>query len=177
MSVNDDGLHPWLVQETCFIKDIIATEKPVLGICLGAQLIAKATGATVFKSGHREIGWFPIERVASVQQGMGGKLLPVKAEVFHWHGETFNLPTGATLLASSEACANQAFLLGDRVLGLQFHLEVTQDGVEMLARHCSSELTPDAYVQPAESLLRDGLHFHKLHSLMNPILRHLFLAR
>ncbi len=176
MSVNDAHLHPWLGQEIRFIADMIACGKPVLGICLGVQLIAKAAGATVYKCERKEIGWFPIKRATSTRQTLVEKLLPEQAEVFHWHGETFDLPTGATRLASSSATANQAFLLGDRVLGFQFHLEVTREGVEMLTRHCASDLVPDAYVQQTDSLLRDDFHFHRLHSLLSPILDHLFLA-
>jgi GMP synthase (glutamine-hydrolysing) len=102
-------------------------------------------------------------------------LLPEQAEVFHWHGETFELPAEATHLASSRACANQAFLWGDRVLGLQFHLEITRKGLEMLIQHCKSDLSYGPYSQQSNELLRDKLHFQRLHSLLNPILEYLFL--
>jgi GMP synthase-like glutamine amidotransferase len=175
MSVNDVDLYPWLKQEIQFIANTIANGKPVLGICLGAQLTAKAMGASVYKSEHKEIGWFPVERVVLSRQNQMETLLPERAEVFQWHGETFDLPVGATRLATSKACANQAFLFANHVIGLQFHLEITREGAEMLIRHCQSELVPGNYVQRTNELLRDEFHFQRSHSLINPTLQHLFL--
>lgn len=176
MSVNDVRLYPWLVHEIRFIADTIAFGKPVLGICLGAQLIAKALGASVFKNPYKEIGWFPVERVASTRKTLVESLLPEQAEVFHWHGESFELPKGATHLALSKACVNQAFLFGNCVMGLQFHLEISREGVEMLIRHCQSEWVTGHYIQRTKELLRDEVHFQRLHSLLNPILHYLFLG-
>ena len=175
MSVNDVDLYPWLKREIQFIADTIAIGKSVLGICLGAQLIAKALGASVFKNEHKEIGWFPVERVVLSRQNLLETLLPERAEVFHWHGETFELPKGATHLATSKACANQAFLFGNHVMGLQFHLEITQEGVKMLTRHCQSEWVSGTYIQQTNQLLGNELRFQRIHSLINPILQYLFL--
>ncbi len=175
MSVNDVSLYPWLESEIHFIAGVIAADKPVLGICLGAQLIAKALGASVYKNSYKEIGWFPVERVASARQPLVESLLPKQAEVFHWHGETFELPAGATHFATSKACANQAFLFGNRVMGLQFHLEIMLEGVETLIYHCESELGAGTYVQQTNQLLRDDHHFQRVHSMLIPILQYLFL--
>jgi GMP synthase-like glutamine amidotransferase len=110
MSVNDEEAFPWLVSEKQFIREVINSGKPVLGICLGAQLIASAMGARVFRNPVKEIGWFPIRATAS-KDGSAFRFPPSET-VFHWHGETFELPDGALLLAKSDGCENQAFQLG-----------------------------------------------------------------
>lgn len=130
MSVNDNLAY--LRLEEGFIRDAVTAGVPVLGICLGAQLIARSLGGNVRRNPAREIGWFDIRCTPEATAdplfgGMGTET------VFHWHGETFDLPPGAVLLASSELCANQAFRAGDRAWGIQFHLEVTP---EMIADWC-----------------------------------------
>jgi len=123
MSVNDDLPH--LRREEEYIRQAISRGLPILGVCLGSQLIAHALGATVRRNGVKEIGWFD---VSLAQAGRGDALFAAFRErepVFHWHGETFDLPPGAELLASSDHCRNQAFRVGTNVYGLQFHLEVT----------------------------------------------------
>jgi len=142
MSVNDEARLPWLVPEKAFIRAAIERRIPVLGICLGAQLIANALGATV-QRGEKEIGWFPVEGRAPA----GCFPFPDRVEVFHWHGETFALPAGATHLARSEGCENQAFQVGDRVIGLQFHLETTPESARRLVTNCRDELTAAPFVQ------------------------------
>lgn len=144
MSVNDEAELPWLVAEKAFVRAAVARGVPVLGICLGAQLIASALGARVYPNGAKEIGWFPVEAVADAADGFR---FPASSLVFHWHGETFDLPPGAVRLARSAACANQAFQLGRRSIGLQFHLETTpESGAAMLA-HGRDELVAAPYVQ------------------------------
>ena len=130
MSVNDD--LPFLHQETDFIRQAIARRQPILGICLGSQLIARAMGATVRRNSAKEIGWYGLQFTPAAA---GDRLFDELAQetVFHWHGETFDLPPGAELLASSDLCRNQAFRVGEQVYGLQFHLEVTP---EMIADWC-----------------------------------------
>ncbi len=134
MSVNDS--LPWLREEERLIGQAIARNQPVLGICLGAQLIAKSLGAKVYRNREKEIGWFDIHFTAD---GLADPLfggLPASETVFHWHGETFDLPSGALLLASSKACRRQGYRVGERVYGLQFHLEVTP---EMIADWCTHD--------------------------------------
>ena len=104
MSVNDEVEFPWLVEEKQFIRRCIEEEKSVLGICLGAQLIASSLGARVYPNHVKEIGWFTVEGVLSPNRE--AFCFPLSQEVFHWHGETFDLPTGAFRLARSEGCEN-----------------------------------------------------------------------
>lgn len=153
MSVNDEHLFDWLTPEKRFIREVIDLEIPVLGICLGAQLIASALGARVYPNSEREIGWFPIARVDSSQPALGVFQFPGEMTVFHWHGDTFDLPVGSTLLASSPGCKQQAFQYGSRALGLQFHLESTPETMSQMLSNCRSELVPARYVQSEDQLL------------------------
>jgi GMP synthase-like glutamine amidotransferase len=131
MSVNDD--LPYLRKEMCLISRAIARQQPVLGICLGAQLIAKTLGAKVYRNPVKEVGWYNIRITdAAGEDALFRDVSPCEL-VFHWHGETFDLPRGAVRLAGSAVCKNQAYRFGINVYGLQFHLEVTP---EMIAEWC-----------------------------------------
>ena len=151
MSVNDEREHPWLASEKEFIRQSIGLGLPVIGICLGAQLIANALGARVYPGRHTEIGWFPVEAVDTDGDVFR---LPSGLPVFHWHGETFDLPAGAVRLAGSEACENQAFQIGRNIVGLQFHLETTPESVALILENCRGELVRGKYVQ-TESAIRE----------------------
>jgi GMP synthase-like glutamine amidotransferase len=153
MGVHDEVEHPWLAGEKLFLSDAIKVGKTVIGVCLGAQLIAHVLGARVFPNTHKEIGWLPI---ALTEQGVRSDLLsglPERFDVFHWHGDTFDLPAGSVHLARSEGCAHQAFLYQRRVLGLQFHLEATSESVAEIIAHGADELVPAKYIQSAERML------------------------
>lgn len=150
MSVNDETLLPWLVAEKRFIAEAVQAGKPVLGICLGAQLIASALGASVYPGPYKEIGWFPVQRAEEHKPDTF--VFPQQVTVFHWHGETFDLPSGAAHLASSAGCVNQAFQIGARTIGLQFHLETTPSNVDALIANCGDELIPSRFVQTEADL-------------------------
>jgi GMP synthase (glutamine-hydrolysing) len=152
MSVHDEATRPWLRREKEAIRQAIAAGKVVLGICLGAQLIAEVLGGRVTQNLEREIGWFPIERSSDAEAHPLGAVLPHREPVFHWHGETFSIPEGATLLSRSEVCAHQAFAVGDRVLALQFHLETTEESAKAMVEHCAADLTPGPFVQTATEI-------------------------
>ena len=172
MSVNDENVLPWLVPEKRFIHDFIKKEKPVLGICLGAQLVANAMGAAVYRNTLKEIGWFPIQGVSTT--GSSNFSFPSSLEVFHWHGETFDLPAGATLLARSEGCENQAFQLGRSVIGLQFHLETTPESIREIVSNCRDELIPSQFVQTADEILSaKSEKFESINLIMNDVLYYL----
>ncbi len=169
MSVNDEDDFPWLVSEKKFIREAINSGKPVLGICLGAQLIAGATGARVYRNSVKEIGWFPIYGISSEDRSIFS--FPPTVEVFHWHGETFDLPSGATRLAKSDGCENQAFQIGKSVIGLQFHLETTSKDAREIVSYCRDELISAKYIQTEKKILSVKPERYKsINQLMDSIL-------
>ena len=117
----EDGAYPFLKGELKLLETRLAANQPTMGICLGAQLIARALGARVYAGPRKEIGWAPISLTEAGKQSCTRHL--ESTSVLHWHGDTFDLPKNAKLLASTEICANQAFSAGDRVIGFQFHPE------------------------------------------------------
>lgn len=130
ISVNDVADYPFLSDEVALLEQRLVADKPTLGICLGAQLMAKALGAKVYSGDCKEIGWFGLKVNASGEaMGMTG-LGENETQMLHWHGETFDIPVGAKCLASTERFANQAFSYGERCLALQFHPEVTASGLQ-----------------------------------------------
>lgn len=147
MNIHEEAAYPWLVEEKALIRAALAAGKSAVGICLGAQLLADGLGSRVYAGSHREIGWFPVRLTAAGQRTALTEGLPAVTTVFHWHGDTFDLPPGAVHLFASEACANQAFLLDNRILGLQFHLESTPETVQQLLTHCRDELIPGPFIQ------------------------------
>lgn len=173
MSVNDESELPWLRDEKRFIRSAIENGKPVLGICLGAQLIASALGTRVYRNAVKEIGWFPVEATPS---GAESFVFPSTCNVFHWHGETFDLPPNAVRLAKSAACANQAFQIARNVVALQFHLETTPESVNDLVKNCKQELIPGPYVQSKYQLCSAQPEtYSTIHGLMDQILSYLTL--
>ena len=132
MSANDDEEFIWLKAEKKLVADCLELKKPIVGICLGAQIIANVIGSKVYRAKEKEIGWWPIEASSEIALSKLMPHLPDELTVFHWHGETFDLPPGARLLASTKTCPNQAFEFNDHVLGLQFHMEVTPDEVNSM---------------------------------------------
>lgn len=173
MGIYDYHEHPWLKQEKQFIRASIDAGKPVLGICLGAQLIADVLGGKVTRNPEKEIGWFPVEVTAEGRDTAIGQLLAEADDTFHWHGDTFAIPPSAIHLARSDACEHQAFLYDGRVLGLQFHLEVTPAGAAALCSECAHELVPARYVQTANEILAPAGYFQHINQLMQGILTHL----
>jgi GMP synthase-like glutamine amidotransferase len=193
MSVHDGGRFPWLTEEKRRVEQAIQAGQPVLGICLGAQLIAEVLGARVTPNPEKEIGWFPVEWTpAAATDGWlagVGKLGPAHGasgaqdgaaavtEVFQWHGETFELPRGAEFWARSRACRNQAFRYGARVVGLQFHLESTPASIRALIDHCPDDLAPGPYVQTPEEMLQNGGRFAAARTMLFRLLDGLFAER
>jgi len=140
MNVDDEAIYPYLAQEKTVLRERVARGKKTLGICLGAQLIASALGAAVTKNPQTEIGFFPVT-------------LDKTFLTFHWHGDTFAPPEGATHLGSSEACRNQAFRIGRTTLGLQFHPEMDEAGIAALIQASQPMPTPGKWIQSPEQML------------------------
>ena len=155
MNVDEYDQYPWLESEIRFIKEAIASGKTVIGVCLGAQMIAKALGSRVVSGGKKEIGWFPVSFSTEGVKESGFSILPEKTMVFHWHGDTFDIPEGSIHLASSEAFPNQAFLFNQKVLGLQFHLEMDREALESIIRNAGDELISSEFVQDEYEILNN----------------------
>jgi len=171
MSVNDEREYPWLVGEKQLIRDAIEAGKAVVGVCLGSQLIANAAGARVYRNREKEIGWYPLRPIRHEVAGEDFFSFPEGLTVFHWHGETFDLPDGAVALAASDATACQAFQIGRRVIGLQCHLETTPETAADIVEHCADELVPGPYIQPAaEILAADAKQYREINALMDEVL-------
>lgn len=165
MGIYDHDDHPWLVTEKAFIQSAIEANKTILGICLGAQLIADILGAKVYPGPQKEIGWFAIQRSEDAPA-----LLPEEATVFHWHGDMFDLPDGAIRLADSAGCRNQGFIYNNRVIGLQFHMETTPESMEALIQNCGDELVDAPFIQSAEQMRADAGNVKTINALMKKLL-------
>ncbi len=166
MNIYEHDKHPWLAREKRCIEQAVSKGRTVLGVCLGAQLIADVLGGPVTRNRCPEIGWFEVETTPEALTTGLFKDFPGRYPAFHWHGDTFALPPGAVRIAKSEACDNQGFLYKHNVVGLQFHLETTEQGMNRLIEHCGHEIVPGKYVQSAEKMRAHKAHFSEIRSLM-----------
>lgn len=169
MGVDDVSEYPWLVEEKQLIRTAIMENKIVMGICLGAQLIADVLDAKVRRNAHREIGWFPIRKNSEIEHSVLGKVLPQSARVFHWHGDTFDIPDGALAMAGSEACQNQGFVLENRVFAFQFHPEITIELAREFIDFGYAELDGSRYVQSADEIINEKQGFSDSVNLVEAI--------
>ena len=176
MSVGDEDDHPWLKTEKQFIRHCIDQSIPVLGVCLGAQLIAEVLGAPVTKNAHREIGWFPLSVNPVLKSTAIADIFPDGLNVFHWHGDTFAIPPGAVLIASSEACRNQGFIVNDRIVALQFHIETTPQSASALIENCADELDGSQYVQSGAEMVAGPQRFDTVNRVVYQLLDRLAAA-
>lgn len=142
MGINDTAEFPWLLEERALIRRLSQQNKPVFGVCLGAQQIAATFGSEITVNKEKEVGWFPIKRTSEKLA-----FFPESLDVFHWHQDTFSLPAGATRLFASEGCLNQGFIYGENIIGLQFHFEMEKAGIETILQIDEEFITPGKYVQ------------------------------
>lgn len=171
MSVNEEDRYPWLRPEKALVRETLAAGKRILGICLGAQMIASALGAKVRPNGLKEIGWFPLESLPTASGHPLWAPMPRAIPVFHWHGETFDLPPGAVHLARSAACENQAYALGSQVLALQCHLEVDKESLREMVEGGSDEIDPrQPFIQSAGVMLGQPEALERLAPLLRALL-------
>jgi GMP synthase-like glutamine amidotransferase len=159
MGVYEKEQHPWMVEELNRVRAAVRSGIPVLGICLGSQILAAALGASVYPQTHKEIGWDDIQlsEAATDDPLLGG--MPTKLKVFHWHGDTFDLPGGAVHLASSPLCENQAFRFSDNAWGFQCHLEIDREDPVRWAQVYGEEVRHAAAPTVGSDLLGDTEKF------------------
>ncbi len=174
MSVNDD--LPWIPPVLGLIRQAVAAGAPVLGHCLGGQLMSRALGGTVTRNPIKEIGWGSVRRAEEAAAADWLADLPAEFEVFQWHGETFSLPEGARLLLRGDYCATQAFVVDDRHLGMQCHVEMTDSMIRAWSEAgageiCDSQGASPA-VQPAAAMLAGaGARLERLHGVADVLYR------
>jgi GMP synthase-like glutamine amidotransferase len=173
MGIYDEDKYPWLFSEKNYIEQAVVQGKIVLGICLGAQLIADVLGAKIYPNKHKEIGWFPIQKTHETAQTRLADFLPDEIDAFHWHGDTFDIPKGAIHIAKSEACENQGFIYDDHVVALQFHLETMEQSAKELIDNCQNDITEGPFIQSSVEIFSDKKRFEKINFLMSELLNHL----
>lgn len=177
MNVYDNHRYSWLNREKKFLNSAIAYKKPIVGICLGAQMLANALGGRVFENEKKEIGWFPVRFSNTMSQFDFMEREEKELVAFHWHQETFDLPMKSDLLAESDACKNQAFIANDCWLGLQFHLETTRQNLQEMIRNGKDQLDDgeNEFVQTEEELLNvSDETYDKMHALLYKMLDYIF---
>lgn len=171
MSVWQDQRYPWLSKQKRYLETLIEAGTPVLGICLGAQLLAEVLGARTYRGPHNEVGWFPVESTLESRDTWLGDTFPGCFEAFLWHTDTYELPEGAVRIARSRAFENQGFIW-KQVLALQFHLEVTPGWVRMLVNRDADQLVEAPFSQTAETVLgKPERVYRDSNALMDAILQ------
>lgn len=174
MNIYEEDTYSWLIEEKAFIKESIAHDKVIIGLCLGAQLIADVLGGLVTKNAQTEIGWFPVFFTDKARDNELFSFLPSNATVFQWHGDTFShLPMEVDVIATGSACQNQAFMYRDRIFGFQFHMENTRQIIESLILHCADEMSDGEYIQTPKELLAHPEYITQTNEWMETFLQRL----
>jgi GMP synthase-like glutamine amidotransferase len=159
MGAYDEDKYPWLSIEKQFIREAVKQDKYVMGICLGAQLIADALGGRAYPHSVKEIGWWPVQLTKEANDEPLFHGIPEDFFAFEYHGDTFDLPEGSVLMAIGKGCQNQAFLYGDKVIGLQFHPEFDEPALQEIVMKHGSEIAEDTYVQKPQEFLKQNSNF------------------
>jgi GMP synthase (glutamine-hydrolysing) len=177
MNIYDEAKNRWLAKEKRYIERAVSAGKRVLGICLGAQLVADVLGAQVYANADKEIGWFPVELTEAASASDLFAAFPAQFEAFHWHGDTFDIPAGALHVARSAGCAHQAFVYDERVVGLQFHLETTPASARQLIAHGTDEIVEGRFIQMPLTMLANPQRFDSINLAMHGLLDRLAADR
>jgi GMP synthase (glutamine-hydrolysing) len=177
MNIYEYTKYPWLVKEKVFIENAVKNRKKILGICLGAQLLADVLGGKVYRNKYKEIGWYRTKLYKDALEKNNYIGLPKEFMAFHWHGDTFSIPSGCSRFAYSEACDNQGFNYNEQAYGLQFHLESTPVSVKKLIMNCGDELIDDKYIQKADFMLSQKGYFPESNKIMRDLLNAIIADR
>jgi GMP synthase (glutamine-hydrolysing) len=162
---------PYLADEIELIKRAIINHKRIIGVCLGAQLIAEALGAKTERSPNREIGMYPVELLDAAKLDPVFQQFPQKFNVMHWHSDMPGLAEGAVLLAKSEGCPRQVFRYGDRIYGFQCHFEMTLELISGMIGNCPGDLTEETYIKTADELMQSDCNL--MNEMMSSVLNYL----
>lgn len=173
MNVDETDRYPFLAAEVQWIQQAVARSIPLLGICLGSQLLAKACGARVYPNAVKEIGWYEVELTPAARDDWLFAECPPRPTVFQWHGDTFDLPAGAVLLATGPLCRHQAFRVGSRAYGLQFHIEMTAELIDSWLDHPENdaELASLPYIDPQQIRRQTPVMLPRLEAVGTEVLR------
>lgn len=169
MNIYEEHKFPWLLDEKKYIEAHLKAGKKVLGVCLGAQLIADVLGSRIYAAREKEIGWFPVAKTQG--QTSLHSVFPERWDTFHWHGETFDLPDGAVNILKSEVCPHQCFVWQEQAVGVQFHLEMTPGSVEDIVQNCADELVEAPFIQSAENMRSELRFYSRNHEILEKLLQ------
>lgn len=169
MNIYEEEKYQWLREEKNFIAEAVAKKKIVLGVCLGAQLVADVLGGKVTQNKYKEIGWFPVSLTEEARNSSIFSSFPITFTAFHWHGDTFKIPYGARRIAESEVCPNQAFEYG-RLIGLQFHLEYSEKSINLMFQNCGDEIVDGKYIQKPDEIVSQNRNVAQTKILLNLLL-------
>ncbi len=168
-SVYEKKDHPWIASEKKFIKKVLDSQKKIIAICFGAQILAEVLGAKVYPNKFKEIGWYPVHFNTNILYGFSA--FPEQMHVFHWHGDTFDLPEGALRIASSEITKNQGFVVGNKIIALQFHLEMNQSALKKIVKALGNQLCiNEKYIQPAQVIMNQPEYMTSCNKLLYQLL-------
>ncbi len=170
MSVNEEAKYGWLTKEKKLIEKAILEGKTVIGICLGGQLIADVLGARVHVSKAKEIGWHQVSLTPKAKEMELFKDVASEFMAFHWHNEMFDIPSRATAIASSTGCSNQGFIYKERVIGMQFHLELTNDSLHEMIEHHRGDIRDGKYVQTEREIVKNIQNTRACNNLIEELL-------
>lgn len=157
MAVYEQDRYPWIREEQRLMRQTLEEGKQVLGICLGAQLLADVLGGRVYPQGHQEIGWYPLfHQKHALDEVLLHDLIEEHPMAMHWHGDCFEIPPGCRHLASSQACANQAFAYGRQALGLQFHWEFSRETLQQMLDNEGFLMPEGTHVQAPSQIMQQA---------------------